>query len=206
MIGMEKAPTFAFVDTETSGMVPRHHRVVEVGVCITDVAFTPLSTWHTMVNPQTSVTNSRIHGLDDDVLASAPLFGEIAGSLSGKLHGLRLVAHNARFDASFLEAEYARIGVEFCSSPDFSWIDSLAIAREQLDGSHKLDALCDRFGVVNPRPHSAMGDAVSTALIVQAVAESVGPALLDQMLAVAAYQWEKRALGISAQRAPVCRS
>lgn len=180
-------PVCAVVDTETSGFSPKRHRVVEVGVCITDAHLTPLSTWHTMVKPNAPVANSHIHGLHDGQLAAAPMFGEIAGTLVAQLHGLRLVAHNAPFDASFLDAEYGRLGTWFCSSPEFSWIDSLALARQHLDGPHKLDALCARFGVTNPRPHTALGDAVSTALMLKALHEHTDDGFIASLEAMQPY-------------------
>ncbi|AGF71731.1 hypothetical protein A605_03600 [Corynebacterium halotolerans YIM 70093 = DSM 44683] len=143
--------------------------MVEVAVCITDIDFTPLATWHTMIDPQVAVLNADIHGLTDDHLTTAPTFEQIMPALCERLAGLRLIAHNARFDAGFLTAECQRAGTDFCSDPDFTWIDSLHLARRILSGSHRLDALCQRFEITNPAPHMALGDVLATTGVLRAI-------------------------------------
>lgn len=179
-------PVFAVIDTETSGLSAATHRVVEVGVCITDVEFTPLATWHTVINPQAPVTNSRIHGLSNEELAQAPAFAEIADTLTNQLDGLRIIAHNAKFDARFLDAEYARLNAAFCADPQFSWIDSLTLARQLVPAPHKLATLCTRFKVTNPMPHAALGDAISTAGVLAGLRTQHASTLGEQLLSTAA--------------------
>lgn len=116
-----------------------------------------------VINPQTPVANSHIHGLGAEGLARAPVFAEIAATLAGQLEGLRVIAHNAGFDGRFLDAEYARLNMAFCTDLQFSWIDSLQIARQLVPTLHNLASLCTRFKIANPLPHAALGGAISAA-------------------------------------------
>ncbi len=72
--------------------------------------------------------------------------------------GASLVAHNAVFDLSFLNAELGR-----CALPPFRYAtDTLEHARAKLPGRpHTLDALCDHFGVSrgHGEKHGALCDA-----------------------------------------------
>lgn len=152
-------------------------------MCVTDVTFTTLATWHTVINPQAPVTNSHIHGLGDRDLARAPVFAEIAATLASQLEGLRVIAHNAGFDARFLGAEYARLNTVFCTDPQFSWIDSLQLARQLVPAPHNLASLCTRFKVTNPMPHAALGDAISTAGVLAGLRTQHASRLGEQLLA-----------------------
>lgn len=199
-VGMPGVPVFAVIDTETSGLSAATHRVVEVGVCVTDVEFTPLATWHTVINPQAPVANSHIHGLGDKDLARAPVFAEIAAALAGQLEGLRVIAHNAVFDARFLDAEYARLNTVFCTDPEFSWIDSLAIARQLVSAPHNLASLCTRLKITNPMPHAALGDAISTAGVLAGLRTQHVPRLGEQLLATTAAYRAALCEGLPPQR------
>jgi exonuclease, RNase T and DNA polymerase III len=116
-----------------------------------------------VINPQAPVANSHIHGLGAEDLARAPIFAEIAATLAGQLEGLRVIAHNAGFDGRFLAAEYARLNMAFCTDLQFSWIDSLQIARQLVPTLHNLASLCTRFKIANPLPHAALGGVISAA-------------------------------------------
>ncbi len=67
------------------------------------------------------------------------------------------VAHNARFDLSFLRA-YSHEPLEPC------YIDTLSMARQLLDTEkHSLDYLVDHFDLSRSNPHRAGEDASATA-------------------------------------------
>src|SRR5262245_5116135 len=103
----------AFIDLETTGLCPRTDRITEIGVVA--VNGNRKKEWTTLLNPGSRISaRSRLfNGIDDALVSSAPRFAEIAGELSKLLADRLIIAHNARFDYSFLRAEFERVGVDF---------------------------------------------------------------------------------------------
>jgi DNA polymerase-3 subunit epsilon len=101
-----------------------------------------------------------VHGLSNDFLKDKPLFASIAEELLDFIGEAALVAHNATFDLSFLNAELERI--RRAAIPRDRLIDTLLLARRKYPGgSNRLDDLCVRFGIDNSRrtKHGALLDA-----------------------------------------------
>ena len=96
------------LDTETTGLSPAMgHRIVEVAA-VRMQGWQVTATFNSLVNPGRPMDPgaSRVNGIYDHDLVSAPSFADIAGELHSMLDGAVLVAHNARFDAAFLGIEY----------------------------------------------------------------------------------------------------
>src|SRR5579862_8488888 len=104
----------AFVDLETSGLSPTRNRITEIGVVTVDAG--GVTEWPTLVHPGESLSkHSRLfNGIGNEAVAVAPRFKDIAADLFARLSGRLFIAHNARFDFSFLRAEFQRVGLEFC--------------------------------------------------------------------------------------------
>jgi DNA polymerase-3 subunit epsilon len=150
-------------DTETTGLDPLNgDRLVEIG-CVELVNRIPTgATYHAYFNPERSMPAQAeaVHGLSDRFLSDKPRFREKAAELLDFLGDSMLVAHNARFDFGFLNAELERISHPIV---DLSrMIDSLTIARTLHPGAkHSLDALCSRYGIDRSHriKHGALLDA-----------------------------------------------
>ncbi len=164
----------AVIDVETTGLNPyRHDRVVEVAAVLLLPERGIQAELTTLVNPERDVGPTRIHGLTASDLINAPRFADIAANLVEVLHGSAvLVGHNVRFDVSFLQSEYRRIGVEM---PPYTTLDTMAIA-----GGGTLSACCADHGVkFDGRAHAALHDARATACLLQKML-SRNPDLLTQ--------------------------
>jgi DNA polymerase-3 subunit epsilon len=137
------------LDTETTGLDPADgHRIVEVA-CVELMHLMPTGReLHFYCNPERDMPQEAfaVHGLTQEFLASHPRFAERAGEFDAFLAGAAaIVAHNAEFDASFINAERAR-----CGLPPLSCevICSLRLARRKFPGAPaSLDALCRRFEI-----------------------------------------------------------
>lgn len=150
-------------DTETTGLDPlTGDRLVEIG-CVELINRIPTGeTFHAYFNPERAMPSAAeaVHGLSDRFLADKPRFAEMAEALLAFLGDSMLVAHNARFDFGFLNAE-----LEACGMPTIDYarmVDSLAIARTLHPGAkHSLDALCSRYGIDRSHriKHGALLDA-----------------------------------------------
>jgi DNA polymerase III subunit epsilon len=142
---------FVTLDTETTGLDPDRHRILEVAAVEFDAASgQPQRTFHALINPQQPIASelTAIHGISDADVADAPVFVDVVGDLTAFVSDAHCVIHNANFDTRMLNAEFKR-----CKSGKFtahvrSTIDTLAIARRILPGRrHTLDALCDHYKV-----------------------------------------------------------
>ena len=151
------------LDTETTGLRPDEgHRVVEIG-CIELVNYVPTGrVYHAYINPERSMPAEAfaVHGLSDDFLRDKPLFGAVADDFLEFVGDAPVIAHNARFDMGFVNAELTRIKRSLLMPPRV--IDTADMARRKFPGSPaSLDALCKRFNIDNSSrtKHGALLDA-----------------------------------------------
>jgi DNA polymerase-3 subunit epsilon len=139
-------------DTETTGTFPDHpeprerDRIVEIG-CVELINLERTGReFHAYVNPERAVPEEvvRVHGLTGEFLSKHRKFADIVQDLLDFVGDAPLVAHNAAFDQSFLNAELVRCALPRHQNERF--IDTLAIARKRFPGaSCSLDALARRF-------------------------------------------------------------
>lgn len=138
------------LDTETTGLDPKVDRIVEIG-CVEVVDRFPTGrTFHVYLNPERGVPAeaTEVHGLTDAFLADKPTFAAIAADFVAFISASQIIAHNAGFDAAFLNAELARL--DFPPIAAERVVDTLALARRKHPmGPNSLDALCRRYGIEN---------------------------------------------------------
>jgi DNA polymerase-3 subunit epsilon len=142
------------LDTETTGLDPNDgHRVIEIG-CIEMVNRRLTDrTFHVYINPEREIDQEAIavHGITNEFLADKPNFSGIADEFIEFVRDAELIAHNAPFDVSFLEAELERIpGAPsiFSLMHGGAAIDTLSMAKEKRPGKrNSLDALCRDYKV-----------------------------------------------------------
>jgi DNA polymerase-3 subunit epsilon len=146
-----------FVDTETSGLDPAGDRIIEVGIVTLDGATS--REWTTLINPRTAGTQySRLlQEIGEDRARSLPRFRDVASTILSLLENRLLVAHNARFDYSFLKAEFERAGIHF----EAEVVCSLSLSRKLYGrhDRHDLASLVGRHGLVSDVRHRALPDA-----------------------------------------------
>ena len=150
-------------DTETTGLSARDgDRLVEIG-CIELVNRVETGrTYHCYFNPERSMPQEAyaVHGLSETFLSDKPKFAAKADELLEFLEDSPLVAHNAGFDFSFLNAELEACG-RIAISRD-RMVDTVQMARQlHPGGKHSLDALCNRYGIDRSHrvKHGALLDA-----------------------------------------------
>lgn len=150
-------------DTETTGLShAKGDRVIEIGAIELVNKFPTGKIYHQYINTDGFPIHpdaERIHGISADFLKDKPVFGDIADEFLAFFNDATLIAHNAKFDIGFVNAELKRVG-----APPFSYdvvIDTLEIAkRKHPMGPNSLDALCKRYGIDNSRreKHGALLD------------------------------------------------
>lgn len=176
---------FTVVDVETTGLDPSVSRVIQLAAVRIGWDGRIVDTFDTIVRPESPDEYEHgaehIHGISAAQVADGMPVGEALLRLRSRLEGSVLTGHNVRFDIGFLAAEGARTGV---SLPMTSWIDTLWLAR-QLDPdkthSHRLSALCERFGIPVTRSHDALADATATASLLMTLLPQHGIGSPDEL-------------------------
>lgn len=154
---LDKSPA-VFVDIETSGLNCYHGRVIEVGVLRVEQAEV-IDTFHSLINPETYLPPevTLLTGIGSRELALAPNFYEVGEELAKILAGATFVAHNVRFDYSFLKQEFRRLGKEF--APKLLCTARLSRALFPEEARHGLDKIIERHGLKVANRHRAFDDA-----------------------------------------------
>ena len=101
----------ACVDLEATGLWTGRDRIVQIATA----SIFPdgsVSTWSSLVNPEQPIPPSAtaIHGISDEMVASAPTFKQLASIVAGLLSDCDLTGYNVeRFDRRLLAAEFDRV-------------------------------------------------------------------------------------------------
>lgn len=149
-------------DTETTGLDNRSDRIIEIGAVELEDRFPTGRNFHVFINPQGKKVHPdalNVHGITDESLLDKPVFAEIIDDWAEFTAGAKLIAHNAKFDVGFFNAEFERVG--FPPIDNDRVIDSLSLARRRHPmGPNSLDALCKRYGIDNSKreKHGALLD------------------------------------------------
>ncbi|MDR2029184.1 MAG: 3'-5' exonuclease [Treponema sp.] len=154
----DSAP-FAAFDLETTGLDPRQDRIVEIGAVKFDRRGL-LGRFSVLINPGIPMPAeaSRVNGITDALLRGKPRLDQVFPDFLRFIRGTVLVAHNAPFDAGFIN-EKLRAG----SDPPLTdrLVDTLVYAREVFPGrnSYKLRNLAVSLGIAAGEVHRAEEDA-----------------------------------------------
>jgi DNA polymerase-3 subunit epsilon len=150
-------------DTETTGLDFRTDRIIELGALELIDHFPTGRSLHLFINPQGKAVHPdalAVHGITDEFLADKPAFQDVAHQIVEFFAGATLIAHNATFDISFINAEFARLDLTPVEREQI--LDTLVLARRRHPmGPNSLDALCRRYGIDNSHrtKHGALLDA-----------------------------------------------
>jgi DNA polymerase-3 subunit epsilon len=173
---------FAVIDLETTGLFPTaHDRVIEVGIVRVDASGAVVGEYATLINPARDLGPTAIHGIRAHELRDAPRFGEVAGDIASRLDGAVVVAHNARFERSFLDHEFRRCGMP---APDYPSLCTLDLAGRYRLGARRLADCCNLLGIEHRKEHAALEDARATASLLAALlgqARTAGVASLAEL-------------------------
>ena len=138
------------LDTETTGFDPANDRIVEIG-CVEVIDRERLgATFHRRINPQRFVPKEAVavHGLSQAKLFREPTWKDIEGEFLAFIGASTLIAHNARFDRSFIEAAVGRPLTN-------AWFDTMSLA------ATSLDQLVKKYRIDGDRTlHGALKDAL----------------------------------------------
>lgn len=156
-----KEKLYAIIDVETTGGRAVRDRITEIAIVVHD-GTKIVDTFDSLVNPETRIPYgiTQLTGITQEMVADAPKFYEIAKKVVELTEGAVFVAHNVRFDYSFIREEFRRLGFTFTRKQ----LCTVRLARKAFPGlrSYSLGKLIKHFGIqVNDR-HRALADTLAT--------------------------------------------
>jgi DNA polymerase III subunit alpha, Gram-positive type len=150
---------YVIFDVETTGMKPEDgHAIVELAaqrVRGREV----IDTFDTIVNPDRLVEAEvvAIHGITNEIIKreGKPLI-EVIPAFMLFSENSTLVAHNIKFDLSFINKHLRDLGLPPLANP---LLDTLELARNKvLVASYALGYLAKHFAIPQPKAHRALAD------------------------------------------------
>ncbi|MBB5831625.1 DEDD exonuclease domain-containing protein [Brachybacterium aquaticum] len=169
--------TMVVVDLETTGTNPAADAITEIGA-VKVRGGEVLGEFRTFVDPERPIPAyiASLTGITDATVAGAPRISTVLPMFLDFVGPAALVAHNARFDISFLRARAAECDVEW---PKVPVLDTLALARTVFRRDevrdHKLSTLAAHVGASITPDHRALSDARATVDVLHAIIERLGP-------------------------------
>ncbi|RZK42719.1 MAG: 3'-5' exonuclease, partial [Hymenobacter sp.] len=155
---------YAIIDLETTGGQPANDRITELAIYVHD-GQQVVDSYTTLVNPGRSIPPfiTQLTGITNDMVAAAPRFHEVARKVVEMTEGCVFVAHNVRFDYSFLKKEFADLGYNYSRKT----LCTVRLSRSLIPGqpSYSLGKLCQSIGIPLNGRHRAAGDAEATAIL-----------------------------------------
>lgn len=153
---------YAVVDIETTGGRKGGNAITEIAV-VKVKNQRVIGEWSTLVNPQRPIPAHITHltGINNAMVAKAPVFSQIADELEAQLENSIFVAHNVGFDYGFIKSAFASINRDF-RMPRFCTVTN---SRKTFPGlkSYALGNLTSHFDIDLENHHRALSDASATA-------------------------------------------
>lgn len=156
------------IDTETTGLDPRKARVIEVaGVRLSAGKPVADGSFRQLLRPageSIPAETTRIHGIDDAMVAESPLFVDVWPRFKAFLDQAVVIGHTVGFDLAVLKRECDLAGLPWIRPRTLDTRLLAQIAAPELAG-YTLEKLAAWLGVDAVDRHSALGDATTTARV-----------------------------------------
>lgn len=167
--------TFCVVDLETTGGSPADCRITEIGA-VKYRAGERLGVFETLVNPEVPIPRFITHltGIDDLAVADAPPISWVLPTFAEFARGCVFVAHNARFDFTFLNVALGRLDYAPLPAPP---VCTARLARRVVwpdVPNVRLRTLSQYFRTSSKPNHRALPDAEACAEVLHGLLELGG--------------------------------
>ncbi len=158
------------MDIETTGGSATRSRITEIA-CYQFDGDQVVDSYQRLINPECEIPYSitKLTGIDNAMVSNSPTFSELADEIEAFTKDHIFIAHNVNFDYKFIQAEFARLGMEFRRKK----LCTVRLSRKLLPGkiSYSLGRLCDNLGISLKNRHRAAGDAEATVVLFQKLLE-----------------------------------
>jgi len=161
------------IDFETTGPDPLTCEPVEVAAIRLerehDSYFRIVEEFSTLLRPSGPIDPeaTKIHGITDAMVKDAPQLKDVAGELLALASDALPCAYNEPFDRTVLHRYVSGTDCPLFDPSLVAWLDVyVMIARIDRyvpgSGRHKLENVCQRYGVPHESAHRALGDCRAT--------------------------------------------
>ena len=172
---------YAVVDIETTGSHASEHGITEIGIVVTDGSRV-VEVYETLINPGQPIPPfiQVLTGINNDMVATAPAFEEVAPQIFELLQDKVFVAHNVNFDYSFVQHHLRHAGFGLNARK----LCTVRLSRKVFPGltGYSLGKLTRQLGVSMERHHRAGADAKATAEILHRILDEDRGGHVDSML------------------------
>lgn len=152
---------YAIIDIETTGGSSRLEKITEVAIYQHD-GEKITGEFCTLINPERNISYfiTNLTGITNEMVEKAPRFYEVAKKIIELTEGRVFVAHNARFDYSFIKQEFKSLGYNYRRN----LLDTVSLSRKIFPGhrSYSLGNICKELNININNRHRAAGDALAT--------------------------------------------
>lgn len=161
---------YVVVDIETTGGRAGNHKITEIGM-VKMVAGEIVDQWQSLLNPQRRIPANitALTGIDDQMVAHAPIFADVADAVEAFTKDSIFVAHNVNFDYGFIKEEFARLD-RFWRRPKLCTVQQMRRHYKGLP-SYSLANLTRHFQIDMQRHHRAMSDALAASELLKLINE-----------------------------------
>ncbi|HRV83337.1 MAG TPA: exonuclease domain-containing protein [Saprospiraceae bacterium] len=153
---------FAVIDIETTGGLVKRDRIIEIAIILMEDDRI-VDQYSSLINPGRSIPYNitQITGIDDEMVAGAPYFFEVARDIVEWTEGHVFVAQNVRFDYGFIRREFEQLGYTYTRRQ----LCTSRLSRRLMPElkHYGLDKLTSHFGIEIKNRHRAFDDAYATA-------------------------------------------
>ena len=180
----EKLSEIQFVsfDTETTGQYPLTAEVCELAA-VKYQNGKIIDTFATLLKPSRPMleANIKIHGITNEMVASAPLMAEKISSFRDFIDGSVVIAHHAPFDLGFMTIEFEKANLAL---PELPAICTSLLSRKLIPESsnHRLQTLIGFLKIEKGQAHRALDDAQACLQVALKCMERLPEADLGQLL------------------------
>lgn len=177
---MAENKRFAIVDLETTGSPASSNGITEIAIVLHN-GKTIEGKYETLINPGMPIPPyvANLTNISDEMVATAPDFGDVADEIYKILDGRVFVAHNVNFDYPFIQYFFLKQGINFQANK----LCTLKLTRKAFPSFERygLDHLCKVMDINLVNRHRAGGDAYATAVIFDRILNNGGGRLVDAL-------------------------
>ena len=172
---------YAVVDIETTGGNASQGSITEIAILITD-GKQILDRYNSLVNPMRPIPLfiEKLTGINDEMVKTAPVFGDLANEIHSMLQDKIFVAHNVNFDYSFISHQLSQHGFKINNKK----LCTVRLSRKIFEDlpSYSLGNLCRSLNIGIKERHRAMGDAEATTHLFHKLLENDTQQHVESML------------------------